>query len=178
MRNILIQLFVAGCFWTIRVAAGADTAYLPNSSSIASLTAEITDSFNDALIVNATNVHGTLENATSEPGEPLTSGISSGQTKWFRWTAPSNGAMQLELTGSNFFPFVQVYTGDSIANLTAIASNTFLMCYETRILSNALTVENGVVTACGCHWRFRDHLDFPVTQGTTYSLAKKAPRFS
>jgi len=42
-------------------------------------------------------IGGSLSNATSEAGEPLIDGVSSGQTVWGTWTAPSKGILTLSV---------------------------------------------------------------------------------
>jgi hypothetical protein len=118
------------------------------------------------------NVPGTLSNATSEVGEPLLPGISSGQTVWWTWTAPANGILSLSdywtppfpgptvlFPGSG--PLVTVYTGSDLPDLSLVASNNYLMCYQDG--------------ECGCHWRQRGQIVFHVTQGQTYQICVDAP---
>jgi hypothetical protein len=56
-------------------------------------------------------ITGTLSNATSEAGEPFIDGVSSGQTVWGSWTAPSNGIVILSVNADTFSPLLTVYTG-------------------------------------------------------------------
>ncbi len=123
--------------------------------------------WNDAFAAAAAlNVSGTLEAATTEPGEPQFPGISSGQTAWWKWRAPSNGIVHLGFSATNYFPFVNVYRGTRLANLALVASNTHLVCYQ----SDRSVVGGASITPCGCHWRFRDHVTFHVQQGETYQI--------
>src|SRR6185369_4249012 len=80
-------------------------------------------------------------NATTEPGEVLPSG-ASGRTLWWTWTAPTSVLVRLNTVGSLFEggsvplhirptpgisgPLVAVYSGDSLTNLSLVASNSFL----------------------------------------------------
>ena len=102
-------------------------------------------------------ISSTLANATFEAGEPFLEGISSGQTAWWTWTAPSNGIVTLSVGGSGFSPLLTVYTGNDLASLSLVASNNFLACYES--------------TNCGCHWRVRNQATFHVARGQAYQVA-------
>jgi hypothetical protein len=104
-------------------------------------------------------ITGSLSNATSEAGEPFIDGISSGQTVWGTWTAPSNGMITLSPYADVFSPFsplLTVYTGDALNNLSLVASNNYLACYEHA--------------ECGCHWRERGQTTFHVTAGQAYQI--------
>jgi len=111
------------------------------------------------LLWHGTNlaISGTLSNATSEAGEPFLPGISSGQTAWWNWTAPSNGIVSLSVSGTGFSPLLTVYAGNALANLALVASNNYLACYES--------------TNCGCHWRERSQITFHVARGQAYQIA-------
>ena len=101
---------------------------------------------------SATNwISGSLSNATSEPGEPFIDGVSSGQTVWGTWTAPSNGIVTLSVNAGTFSPLLTVYTGNALPSLSLVASNNYLACYEHA--------------ECGCHWRERNQITFHVAGG-------------
>ena len=102
-------------------------------------------------------IGGSLSNATSEAGEPLIDGVSSGQTVWGTWTAPSKGILTLSVDTQTFSPLLTVYTGNQLSNLSLVASNLYLACYECA--------------DCGCHWRERRHITFHVTGGQAYQIA-------
>lgn len=109
-----------------------------------------------AIATDQTNISGTLSNATFEAGEPFIDGVSSGQTAWWTWTAPSNGILTLGIGGTDFNPLLSVYQGSELPSLSLVASNIFLSCYE--------------VTNCGCHWRERTGVRFHVAQGAVYQI--------
>ncbi len=130
----------------------------------------------------ATNwIGGSLSNATSEVGEPMIDGVSSGQTVWGTWTAPSNGIVTLAVTADTFSPLLTVYAGAApdaniisplgafpssaetesvFTNLSLVASNNYLACYQDA--------------PCGCHWRERDQITFHVTSGQAYQICVDA----
>jgi hypothetical protein len=116
---------------------------------------------------------GNLTNATSETGEPSIEDVSSGQTEWATWTAPSNGIVTLSVQANSFSPLLTVYAGaapiytgyfpssmptppSAFTNLSLVASNTYLACYEH--------------TNCGCHWRERNEITFHVQSGQAYQI--------
>jgi len=56
--------------------------------------------------------------ATAEAGEP-----HSGNSIWYRWTAPRDMQAVFYTAGSEFDTFLAVYTGSSLAGLTEVTSN-------------------------------------------------------
>lgn len=124
------------------------------------------DNFDNRLLIDGNNgmVSGTLSNATSEAGEPLLAGISSGQTAWWSWNAPSNGILTLTPSASSFSPLLTVFTGHQLTNLSLIASNNYLICYSDG--------------ACGCHWRMRDSVTFHVFRGRSYQISVDSAIFT
>jgi hypothetical protein len=68
---------------------------------------------------------GTNILATKEPGETnKIAGNPGGHSLWWSWTAPSNGIVTINTTGSTFNTLLGVFTGDTVSNLTPIASNS------------------------------------------------------
>ena len=104
---------------------------------------------------------GTLADATFENGEPFLAGISSGQTAWWTWTAPTNGIVTFSVAGKGAGPLLTVYTGYDFANLSLVASNNYLTCYEHQ--------------ECGCHWRLRNQTTLHVSRGQVYQVAVDSP---
>jgi hypothetical protein len=94
------------------------------------------DAFADRASIanNPVTLRGTNTTATSEANESLLEG-ATGQTLWWTWTAPSNGTVTLDISGSPFAhsiygalylgPLLGVYTGDALTNLSLIASNSY-----------------------------------------------------
>ena len=136
--------FLALAFWGTGASAFAQPA---------------NDNFADRQFIapDAIAMSGSLSNATSEPGEPLIAGVSSGQTAWWSWTAPSNGILTLSVEATNFSPLLEVYQGDELTGLSLAATNIHLACYQDKL--------------CGCHWRTRDQTTFHVVQGQSYPIA-------
>jgi hypothetical protein len=119
----------------------------------------LTDDFANRTVIFGPDywITGSLSNATSEAGEPFIDGVSSGQTVWGTWTAPSNGIVTLSANGTGFSPLLAVYSGNDLAGLSLVASNNFLACYEH--------------SECGCHWRVRGQTTFHVARGEAYQIA-------
>jgi hypothetical protein len=106
------------------------------------------------ILAVSTTITNSLAGATFEPGEPVVDSVSTGQTAWWAWTAPSNGVLTLSVSAPLFQPFVSLYTGDDLGVLSLVASNNFVSCYEN----------------CGCHPRVRESVTFHVTKDAAYSI--------
>jgi hypothetical protein len=61
---------------------------------------------------------------TKEPGEPNHAGNPGGKSIWWRWTAPSSKQVTLTTAGTPFNTLLGVYTGNTVAALTKIASDS------------------------------------------------------
>lgn len=97
-------------------------------------------------------VSGSNVAANKEPGEPNHAGYSGGHSVWWYWMAPASGTVTISggLTNSGYsvgYPLMGVYTGSSISNLTAVASNAAFNYGESAKVS------------------------FNATTGTTYQIA-------
>jgi subtilisin-like proprotein convertase family protein len=67
--------------------------------------------------------YGSSVGATKEPGEPNHAGNVGGASVWFCWAAPVNGTATFDTLSSTFDTLLAVYTGDTVSNLTLVASN-------------------------------------------------------
>jgi Bacterial Ig domain len=77
------------------------------------------DNFANATVLTGTNISVTASNtfsATSEPGDP------TGNSVWWRWTAPVSGGISLDTLGSDFQSVSAVYTGSSVSSLTQVVN--------------------------------------------------------
>ncbi|MDJ0662712.1 MAG: Calx-beta domain-containing protein, partial [Crocosphaera sp.] len=118
----------------------------------ATSTAPINDNFANRSQLTGDNVTatGTNSGATAETGEPNHAAVSTPiNSVWWRWTATANGEVILSTDGSDFDTTLGVYTGNSVSNLTTIASND--------------DVEQGVIRT--------SLLSFSAIAGTTYQIA-------
>jgi hypothetical protein len=81
--------------------------------------------FANAQLISGTSnlITGSNIEATREPGEPQTSNV--GLTVWYKWVAPANLSMTFETVsgGTMTDTVMALYTGNAVANLTAIGSN-------------------------------------------------------
>ncbi|NEN89555.1 MAG: S8 family serine peptidase [Okeania sp. SIO3H1] len=66
---------------------------------------------------------GSNIDATVEFGEPFHAGNDGGSSVWWNWTAPSTGLVTIGTDGSDFDTLLGIYTGDSVSNLTEVASD-------------------------------------------------------
>jgi len=85
----------------------------------------LNDAWSAALKIAGDTATSTADNqyATKESGEPNHAGNAGGHSLWWRWTAPGNGPVSVDTSGSGFDTLLGVYTGTSIGSLTAVASN-------------------------------------------------------
>ncbi len=81
------------------------------------------DNFADSINIGslpATNF-GTNVNGTTEAGEPNLT--DTGSTVWWSRVAPADGMMTVDTFGSTFDTVLQIFTGNSVTNLTPVAGN-------------------------------------------------------
>jgi hypothetical protein len=150
--------YFAACWLLVGIGAAEIATAQPTNDNFANRT---------PILFDNGSISGTLSNATSEAGEPLIPDVSSGQTAWWTWTAPTNGILTITSSGTNFNPFVTVYTGNALSELSLVASNNYLPCY--------VYLYNGDLSECGCHWRMRDEESFHVFSGQQYQICADSP---
>ena len=83
------------------------------------------DQFANRITLSGGNLSTTGSNggAGTESGEPSrVGGARYGATVWWRWTAPANGTVSIDTSGSSFNTVLGAYTG-SLGSLNEIASN-------------------------------------------------------
>ena len=83
------------------------------------------DDFGSSVTISGASGRSTGGNvgAGKESGEPDHAGNSGGASVWWTWTAPAAGPVTFGTGGSTFDTLLAVYTGDSLNDLTEIASN-------------------------------------------------------
>jgi subtilisin family serine protease len=113
--------------------------------------APVNDNFADRLTIPGFGrAYGRNSLATVESGEPdhdNSDSINSGRSVWWRFTPASSSSITIDTLGSDFFTVLAVYTGNSVTNLTRVASNVF-------IPGNS-----------------RSRVTFNATAGTSYAIA-------
>jgi hypothetical protein len=108
---------------------GVRTFFAVDDVSLVSFTPDdvpANDNFTSAtLLATTTNISVLATNvlATKEPGEPKHAGAVGGHSVWWKWTAPGNGAVIINTSGSTFNTVLGVYTGTTVSNLTPVAAN-------------------------------------------------------
>ncbi len=66
---------------------------------------------------------GTTVGATADPGEPAHhSFVQANRSVWWRWTAPENGCVVVDISDTSFAPVLAVYTGSSLDSLVQLSS--------------------------------------------------------
>jgi hypothetical protein len=89
-------------------------------------TVPLNDDFASAAAVGALPANFSVDNriATTEAGEPSHAGMTTGNTVWYQWTAPSTETVTAETcTGEGSNTALGVYTGTAVNALTEIAGN-------------------------------------------------------
>ncbi|HEX8205644.1 MAG TPA: hypothetical protein VF587_06265, partial [Solirubrobacteraceae bacterium] len=81
------------------------------------------DDFADATLLTGASTAGSGSNvsATKESGEPTHCCGYGEQSVWWRWTAPADGRVTVDLSSSTFDWVAAVYTGSTLSGLTAVA---------------------------------------------------------
>ena len=141
--------FVAAAGTEYRVAVDGYSLGSGNFTlSLAETAPPPNDNFANRLAITGTNVtlRGTNISASKEIGEPNHAGVAGGQSVWWTWTAPASGWTTFK-SSANFSMLLGVYTGDSVAALTGVASGQ------------------------GNSWQNPAVAGFNATGGTTYQIA-------
>jgi len=103
--------------------------------------------------------NGNNFNATKEQNEPDHAEELGGHSVWYRWTAPSNGPVVFETSGSAMDTLLAVYTGSQMNSLSLVAANHYGgTLLESRVDFNATagTVYRIAVDGFdGAQWSFR-----------------------
>ena len=82
------------------------------------------DAFTNAVPLSGwATVQATNVDATREISEPLHGGKWGDTSIWWTWTAPQSGDVMVSTAGSSFDTLLAVYQGQSLSNLTELASN-------------------------------------------------------
>jgi hypothetical protein len=110
---------------------------------------------------NATNISsdfimawGSNLKATKEQEEPSHAGNSGGASVWWRWVAPASGTATLMTIGSDFDTLLAVYKGNSVEDLTKVASNddaaAILGIYQSLVEFNVVAGTTYHIAVDGC----------------------------
>jgi hypothetical protein len=126
------------------------------------------DNFSNAapVVGNSFSVGSSVWRASREPGEPAHEGYPASQSRWWRWTAPSSGIVQVNVPGNSVSP------GQLLTNIVLLAP-VYLGFYTGNDLTNltAVPLLEGSSTNIGtASLRTKTYL-FQVAAGETYHLA-------
>lgn len=154
-------------FTVVITAPGKQTSVLPVSYPL--LFPPINDNFSNSLPLVGTDLTVTGSNigATKELGEPDPIIFNSGgKSVWWRWQAPTNGVLRINTQGSDFETLLAVYLGDSLDDLTSMASDDNSGgdgCFVTLLVTNGLTYHITVDGWSGASGQIDLNLDFIPT---------------
>lgn len=83
------------------------------------------DAFLHSVILAGTDSTTTANSAyaTKEAGEPDHAEDPGGRSLWWTWVCPTPGEVTIDTAGSSFDTLLAVYTGNSVSNLSTVASN-------------------------------------------------------
>ncbi|MBI2947455.1 MAG: immunoglobulin domain-containing protein [Verrucomicrobia bacterium] len=83
------------------------------------------DLFSNRAVITGLQVTltGNNLNATREPGEPAHGVRTAGKSMWWSWTAPRDGKVTIDTSGSLVFTALAVYVGDSLSSLALVAKD-------------------------------------------------------
>ncbi len=99
----------------------------------------INDNFANAIALTDcwVTVTGNNEYATREPGDPT----SGDKSVWWSWTAPTSGVYTVTAVGwpGGFQPFLGVYAGTVLSDLTLVASDYDYDDYTARVPFNVVS---------------------------------------
>ncbi|MCH6256077.1 S8 family serine peptidase [Puniceicoccaceae bacterium K14] len=89
----------------------------------------LNDSFSNPILLSAASVQSASFNATAsrEVNEPIHNESESGQSVWWRWSAPNSDFVEISTEGSDFLSLFSVYRGESLAELKKIAESVSSM---------------------------------------------------
>jgi len=76
-------------------------------------------------------------NASTEPGEAVSTCVASSRSVWWSWSTPSAGKVALSIDDANFPAWLGVFTGNSLATIAPITLNTNRANSRIEILWNA-----------------------------------------
>ena len=93
-------------------------AEAPANDQFATPTILVGDPADVDLFASGSNVDATLE-----AGEPSHAGSNGGASVWFRWRAPGDGTVTVDLAGSDFDTVLAVYTGNALGDLSPVVHN-------------------------------------------------------
>jgi uncharacterized delta-60 repeat protein len=123
--NNTVQSLLLDYFGRVVVGGAFTTISGQSRSHLARVGLQTNDNFTNATVLIGEHlaIAGSTKGASREMGEPVHANISgSASSVWFKWTAPGNRVVKLDLALPN--GILAVYTGSSLSNLLPIASDS------------------------------------------------------
>ncbi len=111
---------------TARFEGSADHSASTSAALLQTVATSCSDMFGDAFTISGPSgtLLGSNATATAESGEPSHAGVSGpARSVWCAWTAPADGTVAIDTSGSGFDTALAVYTGASLAGLSVIAAS-------------------------------------------------------
>ncbi len=104
---------------------GAMGSIILNVQLTATFQAPTNDMFANRILLTGSNIVTSGRNlgASAEVGEPSHVGYAATNSVWWRWTAPVNGVVVVNTTGSDFDTLLAIYTGSTVDALALVASD-------------------------------------------------------
>jgi VCBS repeat-containing protein len=103
-------------------------------------TVPVADMFADATVLTGVlaTSSGTNVGATVEMGEPDQLNIGAVNSVWCQWTAPADGAVEVNTVGSDLDTVLAVYTGSAVDSLNLVNFNDDYYDLKSRVLFQAV----------------------------------------
>jgi hypothetical protein len=122
------------------------------------------DNFANRTVISGTSVNATgdTSGATVEPGEQL-GGNSIGYSIWWSWTAPATGYATIDASGSAVRTVLGVSTGNTVSNLTIVATGLPWMTPTTFECTAGTTYQIDFDTSAYSWYRTYGPLNFNLT---------------
>jgi len=98
------------------------------------------DMFAEATVLTGTFATSNFTNvgATPESGEPNQSASGELNSVWWRWTAPTDGAVEINTVGSTLDTILAVYTGSAVDSLALVGFNDDFYDMQSRVAFQAV----------------------------------------
>jgi uncharacterized repeat protein (TIGR01451 family)/uncharacterized delta-60 repeat protein len=134
----------------IGLAAGTALAQSPGNNNFA-----------QAIAINGVSgsTSGSNVGASAETGEPNPLGVAAGESVWYKWTAPANGAFAFTTADSGFDSVLGVYTGTAVNALTSVGEG-----FDISFIGTQPAIFNA--TAGKVYYVQVDGYAYGVTDGT------------
>jgi hypothetical protein len=120
-----VQPADGGCYSVVVTRPGVLATSRTATLLVLAPVESFTDAFGAGALVDTSGDVRATNNATAtrQPGEPNHAGKPGGKSMWLRWISPLTGVVTFNTRGSCFDTLLAAYTGNSLSNLTHVASD-------------------------------------------------------